>query len=80
VPVRRGLRAEQRDVAVQVGFESQILKPGVHFIGSRIENQAAFKLWVDWIQLVQPHRDGVEQPRVEASLRPGAGRGSTIRI
>jgi hypothetical protein len=42
-------------VAVQVDpFESQALKPGDHISGSRVENQAAFKLWVNWIQLVQP--------------------------
>jgi hypothetical protein len=30
------------------------MKPGFHFIGSRVE--ALSKLWVNCIQLVQPHR------------------------
>jgi hypothetical protein len=32
------------------------LKPGFHFIGSRVESGALSKLWVNWIQLAQGAR------------------------
>jgi hypothetical protein len=43
-------------------FESKSLKPGFGFIVARLEKPGAFKLRVNWIQLVQPHR--VQQPAV----------------
>jgi hypothetical protein len=46
--------------AVQVGFEIEICKTKgdhiFHISGSRVETRAPFKLWVNCIQLVQPHR------------------------
>jgi hypothetical protein len=56
-PTSRGFqRLPQLDqtlgVAVQVApFEKQqILKPGDHFIGSRVETTRFQALWVNWIQ------------------------------
>jgi hypothetical protein len=43
-------------VAVQVEFGKQILKPVSHFTGYQGLKPGAFKLWVNWIQLVQPHQ------------------------
>jgi hypothetical protein len=43
-------------VAVQVAFEAKSLKPVYHvIIGSRVGSPGACKLWVNWIQRVQPH-------------------------
>jgi hypothetical protein len=50
-------------VAAQVDpFGEQALKPGFHFIGSRVETRRFQALWVNWIQLIQgPHQgDGAE--------------------
>jgi hypothetical protein len=54
-----------RGVAVQVAFESKVLKPGNHLIGSGLK-PGAFKLWVNWIQLALPHRGvhGVERHKL----------------
>jgi hypothetical protein len=42
-------------VVVQVAFiETRTLKPVSHLIGSRVDTKVAFKLWANWIQLVQP--------------------------
>ena len=54
---------EYRAVAVQVAFESRVLKPGNPLIGSRLK-PGAFKLWVNWIQLALPH--------LGCELRPNA--------
>jgi hypothetical protein len=35
-------------------------KPVSHLIGSKGRNQAPFKVWVNWIQLVQPRLVGVD--------------------
>jgi hypothetical protein len=43
-----------RSVAVQAEFESKGLKPGFHLIG-HLMTPGGFKLWVNCIQLVQPH-------------------------
>jgi hypothetical protein len=40
-----------RDVAVKSAFESKGLKPGYHFIGSRVETGRFRALWGNWIQL-----------------------------
>ena len=58
--VADGLDGGHRDVAAQVAFESNVLKPGYHLIGSR-SKPGAFKLWVNWIQLAMPHHEGDEQ-------------------
>jgi hypothetical protein len=52
------------DVAVQVEFESEGLKPGNDIIAKRVENQAPFKLW-ELHSTVQPHRSQ-NIPREEA--------------
>jgi hypothetical protein len=44
-------------VAAQVAFESKTLKPVFSLLVSTVET-GAFKLWVNWIKLVQPHHAG----------------------
>jgi hypothetical protein len=51
----------------------QTLKPGCHFIGSGLK-PGAFKLWVNWIERVQPYlvvHEGAEAVAVHA--HPGVG-------
>jgi hypothetical protein len=48
------------DVALQVGFERQTLKPGFHLIGHRlwVRKAIGYGLWVNLIQRAAPHRGG----------------------
>jgi hypothetical protein len=71
--LRDGARVQQPlDVAVQVAFESKGLKPGYHFIGSRVETRRFQALWVNWIQLVQPHLELKDLRRRILRRRGGA--------
>jgi hypothetical protein len=72
---RVGDAEEPRVVALQVAFESNVLKPENNVIASRLK-PGAFKLWVKRIQLALPHRvlpkpptRDFEAPKVEP---PGA--------
>jgi hypothetical protein len=48
-----------RDVALQVAFERQTLKPVFHLIGCRlwVVKAIGYGLWVNLIQRAAPHRD-----------------------
>jgi hypothetical protein len=50
------------DVAAQVAFESKGLKPGFHFIGSRVETRRAFKLPGNPHHDVDARRRAEEEP------------------
>jgi hypothetical protein len=54
--------------AVQVAFESKGLKPGFHFIYAQCLKPGAVKLWVKWIQRVQPHLE--RDLQVERAAHP----------
>ena len=59
-PQQRGALELFLGGAVQVEFESKLLKPGSHeLIGSRVVETGRFsKLWGNWIQIVQPRLGG----------------------
>jgi hypothetical protein len=42
-------------------FVSKGLKPGFHFIGSRVETGRYQAMGLNWIQLVQPHHGGADR-------------------
>jgi hypothetical protein len=54
---------QSRDVALQVAFERQTLKPFFHLIGYRLWlwKVIGYGSWVNLIQSAEPHRDGVDQ-------------------
>jgi hypothetical protein len=55
-------------------YESKLWKPGNHISGSRVESRRTFKLWVNWIELVQPYLGGGRVVGGEHEL-PGAAQG-----
>jgi hypothetical protein len=58
-------------VAVQVAFESKVLKPGSHSIGSRLKPGAFKALWVNWIrEVVLPHHFAASAATAAASAAP----------
>jgi hypothetical protein len=55
--------------AVQVEFVSkQILKPGYHVSGSRVETRRFQALWVNCIQLVKPRRVSIPSTMPSVAL------------
>jgi hypothetical protein len=56
-----------RDVALQVEFERQTLKPVFHLIGVRlwVWKVIGYGSWVNFIQPAGPHREEAVVPRVE---------------
>jgi hypothetical protein len=68
------------DVAAQVDpFESKGLKSGLHLIGSMVGSPGAFKLWVNWIQLVQ-YEQGVNERESGVKLQPHHEKSLPIQV